>query len=163
MPELIKGMHEEQASAPGSSETGVHKERLFYADLNLNPDSATQPAKAARLESSTGDHAVTAYPLDSLSPNKPDNSNNPIYQLGHSFAYSLAQAPVNGAAQLLDMTAGTKLLPKVQFMEAPQPTIPYSAGWFAQQLGSALGMLPTFIATGSDRASEPKPTVHKHS
>ena len=37
----------------------------------------------------------------------------------HSAVYATIQTPLNGAAQLIDKAAGTELLPKVQFIEAP--------------------------------------------
>jgi hypothetical protein len=52
-----------------------------------------------------------------------------------SFKYSGLQSPLNGLAQLADYTQvsdkviGKKLLPKVQFMEAPQENTSWG-GWF---------------------------------
>ncbi len=86
---------------------------------------------------------------DAPEPNQApaEQSSNPLEQFGRSFAYSALQTPINGIADTVDHLAGTHILPNVQFIDAPAPQKPFSAGWHAEQLGSALGMLVPFIAT----------------
>lgn len=76
-----------------------------------------------------------------------ERSSNPFEQFGRSFAYSALQTPINGIADTVDHLAGTKILPNVQFMDAPAPQKAYSAGWHAEHLGSALGMLVPYLVT----------------
>jgi len=71
---------------------------------------------------------------------------NPIEEFGRAFAYGAIQNPINGIVDAVDHVAGTKLLPKVQLIEAPVPEKPFSIGWHAEQLGNAAGMLVPFLA-----------------
>ncbi|CAN5618526.1 hypothetical protein BH10CYA1_BH10CYA1_57120 [soil metagenome] len=66
----------------------------------------------------------------------------------HSAAYSAIQEPINGITQIADAVLQTKLLPKVQFVSAPEQTQFGSANWHAQQIGGAVGMLLPFLAVG---------------
>jgi hypothetical protein len=70
----------------------------------------------------------------------------------HSALYSAVQEPISGVTQMVDEFAGqyigTKLLPKVQFMDAPVQAKFGSVDWHAQQVGSAVGMLVPFLLVG---------------
>ncbi len=66
----------------------------------------------------------------------------------HSAMYSAIQEPVSGVTQIVDQFAGTKYLPKVQFMEAPKQAQFGTLEWHAQQVGSAVGMLLPFMLAG---------------
>ncbi len=63
-----------------------------------------------------------------------------------SFQYTLVQAPLNGASQLIDHVAGTDLLPKVQIFQAPQHAETGSAAWLGQVVGGTAGAAAPFIA-----------------
>lgn len=64
---------------------------------------------------------------------------------GRAAAYSMVQSPLDGAAQLLDKTTGSKFLPSLHLMDAPSETQFASAKWHAQQIGSAAGMALPFL------------------
>ncbi|CAN5175848.1 hypothetical protein BH10CYA1_BH10CYA1_39410 [soil metagenome] len=66
----------------------------------------------------------------------------------HSALYTAIQEPVSGVTQIVDEVAGTKLLPKVQFLSAPVQAQFGTADWHAQQVGSAVGMLLPFMLVG---------------
>ncbi len=68
-----------------------------------------------------------------------------VPSLLHSAAYEGLQAPVQGLAQIVDQTAGTKLQKSVTFMDAPERAEFQSASWYGQQFGS-VGKLVPFIA-----------------
>src|SRR3982750_70076 len=66
----------------------------------------------------------------------------------HSALYTALQEPVSGVTQIVDEFTGTKLLPKVQFLDAPVQAQFGTADWHAQQVGSAVGMLLPFMLVG---------------
>ncbi len=66
----------------------------------------------------------------------------------HSALYTAIQEPISGVTQIVDEFAGTKYLPKVQFIGAPVQAQFGSADWHAQQVGSAVGMLLPFMLVG---------------
>jgi len=66
----------------------------------------------------------------------------------HSALYTAVQEPVSGVTQIVDEFAGTKFLPKVQFLDAPVQAKFGTADWHAQQVGSAVGMLLPFMVVG---------------
>lgn len=66
----------------------------------------------------------------------------------HSALYTAIQEPVSGVTQIVDEFAGTKMLPKVQFIDAPVQAQFGTADWHAQQVGSAVGMLLPFMVVG---------------
>lgn len=82
-----------------------------------------------------------------LIPKPAAQSGNPLEQFGRAFAYSAIQTPISGIADTVDHLVGTHILPSVQFIDAPAPEKPFSVGWHAEQLGSALGMLVPYLAT----------------
>jgi hypothetical protein len=59
--------------------------------------------------------------------------------------FSAIQEPINGVTQMIDAVVGTAFLPKVQFIEAPEPARFGTLNWHAQQLGSAAGTLLPFM------------------
>lgn len=73
--------------------------------------------------------------------------------LALSFTDSLIQSPLNSLAQCIDVSFGTKLLPSVQLVEAPQRAELGSASWFSQSAGHIAGALPYYLlcATGAKR------------
>ena len=66
----------------------------------------------------------------------------------HSALYTAIQEPVSGVTQIVDEFTGSKLLPKVQFLDAPVQAQFGTADWHAQQVGSAVGMLLPFMLVG---------------
>lgn len=66
----------------------------------------------------------------------------------HAALYSAVQEPVSGVTQIVDALAGTKFLPKVQFIDAPTQAKFGSLDWHAQTVGSAVGMLLPFMLVG---------------
>lgn len=66
----------------------------------------------------------------------------------HSALYTAVQEPISGLTQIVDEVAGTKLLPKVQFLDAPVAAKFGTADWHAQTVGSAVGMLLPFMLVG---------------
>lgn len=66
----------------------------------------------------------------------------------HSALYTAVQEPISGITQIVDEVAGTKLLPKVQFLDAPVAAQFGTADWHAQTVGSAVGMLLPFMLVG---------------
>ncbi len=82
-----------------------------------------------------------------LIPKAAAHPSNPLEEFGRAFAYSALQTPVNGVVDTIDHIAGSHILPKVQVIDAPAPEKPFSVGWHAEQLGSALGLLVPYLAT----------------
>jgi len=84
---------------------------------------------------------------DSTKANAEAAKENPgfVSSLLHSAAYEGLQAPIQGLAQIVDQTAGTKLDKSVTFMKAPAAAEFQSASWYGQQIGS-VGKLVPFIA-----------------
>lgn len=72
--------------------------------------------------------------------NKPSKANF-FEEFGNSFLYSAIQSPLDGVVQLVDNIAGTKLLPKPQFVHSPSAEKFGTANWYAMEAGSSLGML----------------------
>jgi hypothetical protein len=66
----------------------------------------------------------------------------------HSALYTAIQEPVSGVTQIVDEFAGTKMLPKVQFIDAPVQAQFGTTDWHAQQIGSAVGMILPFMVVG---------------
>ncbi len=60
--------------------------------------------------------------------------------------FSLVQSPLSGAAQLIDKSIGTELLPKVQFMNSPHQTEFGSSAWAGQVIGGTVGTALPFLA-----------------
>lgn len=67
-----------------------------------------------------------------------------------SVGHSAIQTPLNAVTQLIDKTTGTELLPKVQIgmLEAPAAAQFGTANYWAQQSGSAIGMIAPFLLAG---------------
>ncbi len=84
-----------------------------------------------------------------LATDKSGDEPNALEELARSAAYTAIQSPVNGVVQLCDKLVGTKLLPKVQLIDRPADATIHSLNWYAQQTGSALGMMPWMIALHS--------------
>lgn len=64
-------------------------------------------------------------------------------------AYADFQSPVNAVTQLVDASLHTNLLPKVQFMDAPHKLQSEQQGYWAQNLGTAVGSLVPFMLTAA--------------
>ena len=62
-------------------------------------------------------------------------------------AHAAFQSPVDALTQAADQLLGSKILPQVQFTEAPTPASPGSMNWMWQQIGTAVGALPYVILT----------------
>ena len=65
-----------------------------------------------------------------------------------SAAYAGVQEPVNGVVQLIDKTAGTNILPKIQVIDHCEKADYGSVRWHVQQFGSMAGVSANFIALG---------------
>lgn len=68
-----------------------------------------------------------------------------VQEFFHSALHSAVQSPLSGLTQLVDQTIGTNLLPKVQFMGAPEERPFFTTDWHAQQLGTMVGMAAPFL------------------
>lgn len=79
---------------------------------------------------------------------KPQKDASLLEDFGRSLLHTVAQTPVNAIVQPIDKTFGTNYLPSVQFIEAPQHAEFGTAQYWAQQSGSAIGMLGTFWGVG---------------
>lgn len=79
---------------------------------------------------------------------KPHQDASLLEDFGRSLLHTVAQTPVNAIVQPIDKTFGTNYLPGVQFIEAPQHAEFGTAQYWAQQSGSAIGMLGTFWGVG---------------
>jgi hypothetical protein len=77
--------------------------------------------------------------------NRNTSSDNIVSEFLHSAAFSALQAPTNGAAELVDKSCGTNLLPNVSLIERPQETRAFGSAWHAQQLGSIIGTTLPFL------------------
>ncbi len=71
-----------------------------------------------------------------------------LEDFGRSLLHTVAQNPVNALVQPIDKTFGTNYLPSVQVIDAPNHAEFGTANYWAQQSGSAIGMLGTFWAVG---------------
>ncbi len=81
-------------------------------------------------------------------PEKPHQDASLIEDFGRSLLHTVAQNPVNALVQPIDKAFGTHILPNVQFIDAPQAAKFGTANYWAQQTGSAVGMLGTFWVAG---------------
>lgn len=79
---------------------------------------------------------------------KPHEKASLLEDFGRSAVYTLAQTPINALLQPIDRNFGTKILPNVQFIDAPQHAEFGTSNYWAQQTGSALGMMGTFWVAG---------------
>ncbi len=95
---------------------------------------------------------VEAYELSGRAVKAPERQNKGVGDiLGdavHSALYTAMQEPISGVTQIVDEFAGTKYLPKVQFIGSPVQAKFGTADWHAQQVGSAVGMLLPFMLVG---------------
>lgn len=66
-----------------------------------------------------------------------------------SAVYAAFQTPMTALAQVADTTLHTELLPKVQFMDAPTEKKMSDNGYWAQQMGTAVGSLVPYLVVGA--------------
>lgn len=78
---------------------------------------------------------------------KPPEAGSFAGELIHSAAYSGVQKPIQGLAQIADNTLGSKILPAVEFMNAPKEAAFNSSQWYAQTIGNGFGSLLPFLVT----------------
>lgn len=78
----------------------------------------------------------------------PENQAGIVEDFGRSLIHTAAQTPVNAIVQPVDKLLGTKFLPQLQFIEAPQHADFGTGNYWAQQAGGAVGMLGTFWLAG---------------
>lgn len=89
------------------------------------------------------DSGVELRHSDLLSSNDKPSA---LADFGRAFAYTLAQAPVEGVAQLVDGKANGDARKAIHFMDAPEAAKFGSSNWLAQQAGSGLGaVLPVLV------------------
>ncbi|MBA3859216.1 MAG: hypothetical protein C0507_20110 [Cyanobacteria bacterium PR.3.49] len=79
---------------------------------------------------------------------KPQEQKSLLEDFGRSLLHSGAQTPINALVQPFDRALGTNILPHIQFVDAPAPTQFGTSNYWAQQGGSAVGMLGTFWLAG---------------
>lgn len=106
---------------------------------HLSRFSQSQTADAQNLNG-TGDAGEKAQ--------QPHKDASLLEDFGRSLLHTVAQTPVNAVVQPIDRVFGTNYLPHVQFIDAPQHAEFGTASYWAQQSGSAIGMLGTFWAVG---------------
>lgn len=83
-------------------------------------------------------------------PTPPTEQKSLLEDFLRSAVHTAAQTPINAVVQTTDKVFGTNMLPKVQ-INALAPSEPAAYGtshYWAQQTGSALGMLVPFLAVG---------------
>ncbi|MBX9694690.1 MAG: hypothetical protein K2Z81_20045, partial [Cyanobacteria bacterium] len=68
-----------------------------------------------------------------------------VVQMGRSALVSGVQQPLQGLAQLSDRLTGLELLPKLHFIEEPNPAEFGSSAWHAQTIGSSIGLVLPFL------------------
>ncbi|MBI2809696.1 MAG: hypothetical protein HYX67_02535 [Candidatus Melainabacteria bacterium] len=66
---------------------------------------------------------------------------------GQAFLHSAIQSPMEGVTQLVNKVADRELLPCPKFIDAPDPAQFGSKAWFAETIGSGLGMVAPFLLT----------------
>lgn len=79
---------------------------------------------------------------------EPHKNASLLEDFGRSLVHTVIQSPANALVQPFDKTFGTNVLPSIQFIEAPQHAEFGTANYWAQQSGSAIGMLGTFWGVG---------------
>jgi len=92
-----------------------------------------EPQDAAKINSSPADKVEAAGSF--------------VGELAQSAVYSGVQQPLKGLAQIVDVTMGADLLPRVEFMKAPAEAEFNSGRWYAQTIGNGFGALLPFLAT----------------
>ena len=132
------------------------------SDVGQEGDSARKtdrPPAATSMESTGLSHS------DHSTGNQIKDSGDSLGSIAgnalHAFAYSL-QSTINGPVQIWDKVTGTNILPHLQLASAPEATRPYSWSWFAQQVGSGIGMLPglTLASRLTSRAGSAMPAIY---
>lgn len=123
----------------GSSAMAEHYS--YLADQQGKFDSPEEKAEKAELAGRIEQARVEAA-------NAPPNG---LFEdFARSVGHSAIQTPLNAVTQLIDKTTGTKLLPNVQIgmLEAPAPAEFGTSNYWAQQSGSAIGMIAPFLLAG---------------
>ena len=120
-------------SVPPGAQLGFIKYSFLVSETN-KPGAESAPTLKPQRVNDSADNQALAH-----------TEHSAVGDLVHSAAYSL-QNSVSGAAQIVDKALGTSILPYLQIVGPPEQTKPYSLNWFAQQVGSGIGMAPGFIA-----------------
>ncbi|MBX9948420.1 MAG: hypothetical protein K2Y39_04610 [Candidatus Obscuribacterales bacterium] len=71
-----------------------------------------------------------------------------VEDFGKSLAHTIIQTPLDAIAQPIDRVMGSQLLPKLHLIDAPEKTEFGTSNYWAQQAGSAIGLLGTYWAAG---------------
>ncbi len=66
---------------------------------------------------------------------------------GQALLYSAIQSPMEGVTQLVNRVADRDVLPCPQWIDAPEQASFGSKAWFAETIGSGLGMVAPFLLT----------------
>ncbi len=112
--------------------------RFSQAELSAEQNQGERQTAAAKGDAQTA----------SAGEQKPQEKASAIEDFGRSLLHTVAQTPVNALAQPIDRVFGTHILPNVQFIDAPKQAEFGTANYWAQQGGSAVGMLGTFWLAG---------------
>src|ERR1700679_123119 len=83
---------------------------------------------------------------DLLSPHAAKPESSLPMQFVRAAAYAGVQAPISGVVQMVDHVAGTKLLPKVQFIDPCDQAEFGTASWHVQQFGAMVGVTAGLLA-----------------
>ncbi|MBY0547163.1 MAG: hypothetical protein K2W95_07705 [Candidatus Obscuribacterales bacterium] len=110
----------------------------FQTIAPVNSIESTKISQSMR--SATGEIGLTATEGRLLA-----EKNSFADELIYSALRSTFQEPINGVAQLVDASVGTKSLDALKLMPAPDEHEFLSANWTAQQVGSILGMSVPFL------------------
>ncbi len=83
-------------------------------------------------------------------PKEPVEQNGLVEDFLRSTGHAAIQTPINAVVQLADKGLGTNMLPSVQInaLKAPEAAEYGTSNYWAQQTGSAVGMLLPFMAVG---------------
>lgn len=63
----------------------------------------------------------------------------------HSFGHALIQAPIDGVREVVNTLSGTKIIPQVELVKAPEKAEISTPEWEAQKLGTGAGLITAFI------------------
>jgi hypothetical protein len=63
----------------------------------------------------------------------------------HSFGHALVQAPIDGVREVVNTLSGTKIIPKVEVVKAPEKAEISTPEWEAQKFGTGAGLITGLI------------------
>lgn len=66
----------------------------------------------------------------------------------HSFSHSLVQGPIDGVTEVVNTIAGSRVIPKVELVKAPEKAEIGTNRWQAQKYGSGAGIITCLFVIG---------------